>query len=68
MKYAICEVEQFFDEEFDGTLCRVVKVLQIFDYKEYAEAAMAIFDPSRYGDYDTVLRVVAQDQLDESFR
>jgi len=72
MKYAICEVEQFFDEKFDekfdGTFCRVSRVLQIFDYKEYAEAAMNIFDPSRYGDYDTVLRIVSEAKLDETFR
>lgn len=68
MKYLICEVSQFFDEEFDGTLCRVQKVLQVFDYKEYAEAAMELFDPSRYGDYDTVLRVVSEKDLDATFR
>lgn len=68
MFYAICEVESFFSKDFDGTLCRVSKVLAVCDTKEEAERKMQIFDPSRYGDYDTVLRVVREDRLGEEFR
>lgn len=68
MKYLLCEVEQFFDEEFDGTLCRVKKVLQMFDDQIQAEEAKRLFDPSSFGDYDTVLRVVRQIDLHKEFR
>lgn len=68
MKYLLCEVEQFFDEEFDGTLCKVSKVLQVFNTKAEANEAEALFDPSNFGDYDTVLRVVAEGNLRETFR
>lgn len=68
MKHCVCEVSQEFDVEFDGSLCKVTKVLQVFNSKEEAEAAEIIFDPSRYGDYDTLIRVVAVDALDNKFR
>lgn len=68
MKYLLCEVEQFFDAEFDGTLCKVSKVLQVFPTKAEAEEAETMFDPSNFGDYDTVLRVVAEGELQETFR
>lgn len=68
MKYLLCEVEQFFDEDFDGTLCKVRKVLQIFDSECEANEAYRLFDPSNFDDYDTVIRVVAEDKLLRSFR
>lgn len=67
-KACICEVVSEFDEDFDGSLCRVVKVLQVFDSLEEAQAVEMIFDPSRYGDYDTYIRVVPVEQLDNKFR
>lgn len=66
--YAICEVVQEFDEEFDGDLCRVKKVLQVFPDANSAERALYVFDPARYGDYDTVLRVVHEQDLNTRFR
>lgn len=66
--YAICEVVQEFDEKFDGDLCRVEKVLQVFPDVNSAEMALRVFDPSRYGDYDTVLRVVHEDYIGTRFR
>ena len=66
--YAICEVVQEFDEEFDGDLCRVKKVLQVFPDVNSAERALYVFDPARYGDYDTVLRVVPEQKLGTRFR
>ncbi|EDQ2321210.1 hypothetical protein HW48_004584 [Salmonella enterica subsp. enterica] len=68
MRYLLCEVEQFLDEELDGTLCRVKKVLQMFDDEIQAEEAERLFDPSSFGDYDTVLRVVRQIDLHKEFR
>lgn len=68
MFYAICEVRQYFSKSFDGTMCRVSKVLVVCDTKEDADRKMNIFDPARYGDYDTCLRVVREDRLDEEFR
>lgn len=68
MKYLLCEVEQFFDEDFDGTLCKVRKVLQIFNSQHEAQEACCLFDPSNFDDYDTVIRVVAEGDLHKSFR
>lgn len=67
-KFCICEVEQFFSKSFDGTMCKVRKVIQVFDTQEKANEALAIFDPMRYGDYDTSLRIIPSDQLDDTFR
>lgn len=67
-KVCICEVECFFSKDFDGTLCKVRKVLQVFDNQDQAADAMPLFDPSRYGDYDTVIRMVPADELDTEFR
>lgn len=66
--YAICEVVQ----EFDGDLCWVKKVLQVFPDTMSAYKALYIyiyiFEPGRYGDYDTVLRVVHEQDLNTRFR
>lgn len=48
--YAICEVVQEFDEEFDGDLCRVKKVLQVFPDVNSANRALELFEPGRYGE------------------
>lgn len=66
--YAICEVVQEFDEEFDGDLCRVKKVLQVFPDVNSANRVLELFEPGRYGDYDTVLRVVHERDLNTRFR
>lgn len=66
--YAICEVVQEFDEEFDGDLCRVKKVLQVFPDVNSADRALYVFDPARYGDYGTILRVVHEDYINTRFR
>ena len=66
--YAICEVVQEFDKEFDGDLCRVKKVLQVFPDVNSANRALELFEPGRYGDYDTVLRVVHEQCLNTRFR
>lgn len=68
MKYCVCEVETFFDEDSDGSLCKVRKVLQVFNTKEEAEDAEVLFDPCVHGDYDTSIRVVAADMLTQTFR
>ncbi len=68
MKYCVCEVETFFDEDFDGSLCKVRKVLQVFNTKEEAEDAESLFNPCIYGDYDTQIRVVAANMLTQTFR
>lgn len=67
-KLVICEVVSEFDDEFDGSLCRVTKVLCICNTQQEADAAYRIFDPSRYGNYDTNIRIVPESQLDERFR
>jgi len=67
MKWCVCEIETFFDEEFDGYLCKVSKVLQIFNTKEEAEYAEGLFFPGNYDD-DTNIRVVAEDALLTTFR
>lgn len=66
--YAICEVVQEYDEKFDGDLCRVKKVLQVFPDVNSADRALYVFDPARYGDYDTILRVVHEQDLNTRFR
>lgn len=66
--YAIFEVVQEFDEEFDGDLCRVKKVLQVFPDVNSANRALELFEPGRYGDYDTVLMVVHEQDLNTRFR
>jgi hypothetical protein len=66
--YALCEVEQFFDEEFDGTLCRARKVLQVFDTKDQADFALYIFEKVEGEDDYRVMRVVPVSKLTESFR
>ena len=68
MKYCVCEVETFFDEAFDGNLCKVRKVLQVFNTKEEAEDAELLFNPCIYGDYDTSIRVIAANMLTQTFR
>lgn len=67
MNWCLCEVESFFDKEFDGSLCRFRKVLQIFRTKEEAEFAALIFDPGRYGEPEYI-RVVNVSELDKPFR
>ncbi|QEA10401.1 hypothetical protein CPT_Shemara_072 [Salmonella phage Shemara] len=64
MKYLLCEVESFYDEVFDGSLCRVTKPLQVFSTKEDAEEAMELM--SQFYDYN--LRVVPANMLGEEFR
>lgn len=66
--YAICEVVAEFCEDFDGDLFQVSKVLQVFPDEQSANRALEIFDPSRYGDYDTSVRVVPEDCLGRKFR
>lgn len=67
-KYCVCEMESYFDEAFDGTLCRVKRVLQVFNNEADAQDAMACFDPMRFGDYETVIRCVPSEELNETFR
>ena len=64
-KLMICEVLPEFDVEFDGDLCRVTKVLHICSSPAEAEWALSVFNPSRYGDWDTVVRIVPESQLDK---
>ncbi len=66
--YAICEVIAEYDSDFDGDLLRVVRVLQVFHDEESADIALGIFDPSRYGDYCTTLKVVSEPDLNIKFR
>lgn len=68
MRYAICEMESFFDKEFDGTLCKVKRVLQVCNDIQEACELEEIFRPSRYGDYNTDLRVVPENELESTFR
>lgn len=68
MKWCVVEVKHEFDEDFDGDLCRVTKVLQVFDTKEAALEAEAIFNPMNYGDYDTSIRAIPACQLGDKFR
>lgn len=68
MRYAICEVKPEWVEEQQREFKRVTRVLQVFNSEEEALAVEGIFEPSRYCDYDTTIRVVAEDKLDELFR
>lgn len=68
MRQMICEVEQYFDKEFDGTLNRVMRVLHVCNSIEEAEDIYNIIDPTRYGDYSTTVRIVSEDTLDKTFR
>lgn len=68
MRYAICEVTPEWCPEQDREFKRVTRVLQVFNSKEDAESAEGIFNPCRYDDYDTCIRVVPEDKLDSSFR
>ncbi len=68
MRYLLCEVHSYFDAEFDGTLCKVKRVLHISNSIEEAEDAYNLFDPCRYNDYDTKVRMVPEDKLDSTFR
>jgi len=68
MKYAICEVESRFIEYLDRSMCRVARVLQVCNSKDEAEQLEEIFNPMRYGDYDTIIRIVSIDKLDSEFR
>ena len=68
-KFCVCEVETFFDKEFDGSLCKVSKVLQVFDTKEAADHAEGLFFPGNYDSNDcTNIRVVAEEDLLTTFR
>ncbi|CAD5204229.1 hypothetical protein LCALLHIG_00010 [Klebsiella phage vB_KppS-Raw] len=67
-KFCVCEVEQFFDEDFDGTLCKVSKVLQVFDTKEAADYAEGLFYPGNYDVDGPAIRVVAEADLLKTFR
>lgn len=66
--WCIVEVKHEFDEEFDGDVCRVTKVLQVFDTEEAALAAEVIFNPMNYGDYETSIRMIPSYQLGTTFR
>ncbi len=66
--YAICEVVAEYDSDSDGDLLRVIRVLQVFHDEESANIALGIFDPSRYGDDCTMLRVVPTSDLNTKFR
>lgn len=68
MQQMICEVEPFFDKEFDGTLNRIIRVLHVCNSIEVAEDIYNIIDPTRYGDYSTIVRIVSEDTLDKIFR
>ena len=63
-----CWSKHEFDEDFDGDLCRVTKVLQVFDTEQAALEAEAIFNPMNYGDYETSIRVIPSHQLGTRFR
>lgn len=45
-----------------------VRVLQVFHDEESANIALGIFDPSRYGDDCTMIRVVSTSDLNTKFR
>ena len=66
--YAICEVEYIFDKAMDQSMCRVLRVLQVCRSEEEAEEFNSIFNPMRYGDFDTNIRVVRSDRLEDTFR
>jgi hypothetical protein len=68
MKWCVVEVQHEFDEDFDGDLCRVTKVLQVFDTEQAALEAEAIFNPMNYGDYETSIRVIPSHKLGTRFR
>ena len=64
MKYLLCEIESYFCEIQDGSMCRVSKPLQVFNTREEAEAAEELFN----GFYDYNLRVVPESMLHKEFR
>ncbi len=64
MKFLLCEVESFFDEEQDQSMCKVSKPLQVFETLKEAEEACELFNPF----YNFELRVVNSDNIDEIFR
>lgn len=68
MKWCVCEVLSEFDEDFDGSLCRVIRVLQVFDNEADAHYCSELMDPSRYDQEALGVRVVAEDMLDKRFR
>lgn len=68
IKWAICEMESFFDKEQDQSMQRVTKVLQVFNTEKEADDAIDIFNPMRFGDYETILRVVSSDYLTDEMR
>lgn len=66
--WCVCEVESYFDDEFDGSLYKVKRVVQAFATKEEANRVCSLMDPMLYGDDDTILRVVEDSELQEAFR
>lgn len=68
MRYVICEVTPEWVPEQQREFKRVSRVLQVFNSEDEARSVEGIFEPTRYGDYDTSIRVVAEDKLDELFR
>ena len=68
MKYCVCELTSFFDEEFDGSLKKVHRVLQVFDNKADADYALELFHLPRYDDEGLHAEVVAENMLQETFR
>ena len=64
IKYVLCEVESYFDEELDQSMNKVVKPLQMFDTATEAEKAYDLFSPF----YDYNVRVVPSNMLGQSFR
>lgn len=60
----VCEVESFFDEQFDGSLRKVTKPLQACGSKEEAEHLLDLMNPF----YDYALCVVEDVNLQKEFR
>lgn len=64
MKFIVCELESYFDNEMDQSMYKVSKPLQAFNTEAEAYEVLGMFNP--FYNYD--LRVVKSTDLKDVFR
>ena len=64
MKFIVCELESYFDNEMDQSMYKVSKPLQAFNTEAEADEVLEMFDPF----YNYELRVVKSTDLNGAFR
>lgn len=65
LKWCVCEVEYYFDQEQDGSRYKATRVLQVHNSKEEAEVAMELMSMV---ESDCSFGVISSDKLLDSHR